>query len=170
MARLLARRAFPVGLLVASASGFAPRASRRVRINDAWRSAPAGWRALSSTRGGDPSVEAQHRKSCPVGALVDVVQKEDQRSGELTRGVVARHLTNKPFHPRGIKVLLAASVVGRVFDVVEAGPPPSPEALAELARTPNPQRGGGRRGGGRGRRRRGGGGGGEARKVASFTG
>ena len=133
------------------------------------------WR-LASTRGGAPSDAAQRRESCPVGAVVDVVEKEAQGTGELTRGVVARHLTNKPFHPRGIKMLLAQSVVGRVFDVVDA-PAVTPERRAELAKTANPhdRR---RRGGGRGRRRGGRGGrgrggrdrGGEDRKVASFTG
>ena len=40
-----------------------------------------------------------------------VVEKENQRTNALTRGVVARHLTSKPFHPRGVKVLLESSIV-----------------------------------------------------------
>ena len=94
-------------------------------------------------------------------------QKEDQPTGKKTRGIVARHLTRAAQHPRGIKVLLAEEVVGRVVAVLET-PEVSDDDLAAFARVSNPQRG---RGGGRGRRRRGGGGGDEApRRVASFTG
>ena len=48
-----------------------------------------------------------------------VVQKEHQRSGEETRGVVGRLLTNSPYHPRGIKVMLASGQVGRVTRIVD---------------------------------------------------
>jgi len=49
-----------------------------------------------------------------VGQHVSVVQKADQRSGQLTSGTVARLLTNSADHPRGIKVQLADGTVGRV--------------------------------------------------------
>jgi len=145
------------------------------------RAAPGACRALARGAGAfdaaapaadGPSDAATTRAAVPVGATVDVVQKEHQRTGELTRGVVARHLTRAPVHPRGIKVLLASSVVGRVFTVVaEPDAPLSPADAAALRRTPNPQRGrrrrgGGRRSGGGG----GGGGGGPARRVASYSG
>ena len=111
--------------------------------------------------GDAPSAAAQKRSAVPLGAVVDVVQKEDQTTGKKTRGVVARHLTRAAQHPRGIKVLLAEEVVGRVVAVLET-PEVSDDDLAAFARVSNPQRG---RGGGRGRRRRGGGGGGdEARR------
>ena len=117
--------------------------------------------------GDAPSAAAQKRSAVPLGAVVDVVQKEDQATGKKTRGIVARHLTRAAQHPRGIKVLLAEEVVGRVVEVLET-PEVSDDDLAAFARVSNPQRG---RGGGRGRRRRGGGGGNEApRRVASFTG
>ena len=118
--------------------------------------------------GDPPSAAAQKRSAVPLGAVVDVVQKEDQPTGKKTRGVVARHLTRAAQHPRGIKVLLAEEVVGRVVAVLET-PEVSEDDLAAFARVSNPQRG---RGGGRGRRRRGGGGGGDEapRRVASFTG
>ena len=117
--------------------------------------------------GDAPSAAAQKRSAVPLGAVVDVVQKEDQPTGKKTRGVVARHLTRAAQHPRGIKVLLAEEVVGRVVEVLET-PEVSDDDLAAFARVSNPQRG---RGGVRGRRRRGGGGGDEApRRVASFTG
>ena len=118
--------------------------------------------------GDPPSAAAQKRSAVPLGAVVDVVQKEDQPTGKKTRGVVARHLTRAAQHPRGIKVLLAEEVVGRVVAVLET-PEVSDDDLAAFARVSNPQRG---RGGGRRRRRRGGGGGGDEapRRVASFTG
>lgn len=49
-----------------------------------------------------------------IGSTVDIVLKADQPTGKLTRGVVARILTRKPFHPRGIKVMLTDGSVGRV--------------------------------------------------------
>ena len=43
-----------------------------------------------------------------------MVQKADQRTGELTDGVVKRILTKSPKHPHGIKVMLDTGEVGRV--------------------------------------------------------
>ncbi len=54
------------------------------------------------------------RSHISVGLEVSVVQKQHQRSGELTQGQVARILTNSPQHPHGIKVKLESGVVGRV--------------------------------------------------------
>jgi uncharacterized repeat protein (TIGR03833 family) len=48
------------------------------------------------------------------GLEVDIVQKQDQRSGVLTRGVVRDILTKSPTHPHGIKVRLETGEVGRV--------------------------------------------------------
>jgi uncharacterized repeat protein (TIGR03833 family) len=59
-------------------------------------------------------VEGTNRKNIFIGATVEVVQKQHQRSGELTEGVVARLLTNSPNHPHGIKVQLTSGKVGRV--------------------------------------------------------
>ena len=49
--------------------------------------------------------------------LVAIVMKEDQRTGELTEGVVDRILTNSPNHPHGIKVRLETGEVGRVKEI-----------------------------------------------------
>ena len=57
------------------------------------------------------------RKNIKVGAKVLVVQKQDQRSGKLTEGVVQRLLTNSEVHPRGIKVMLEGGIVGRVQEI-----------------------------------------------------
>lgn len=59
------------------------------------------------------------RKNIKIGAAVWVVQKQDQRTGKLTEGVVQRILTNLQNHPRGIKVMLEGGIVGRVQDIVE---------------------------------------------------
>ena len=64
-------------------------------------------------------VSGQNRKDIKPGLVVDIVLKEDQKSGKLTRGVVAMILTNSQFHPRGIKVRLQSGEVGRVQNIVE---------------------------------------------------
>ncbi|MEG0154908.1 MAG: YwbE family protein [Lachnospiraceae bacterium] len=59
------------------------------------------------------------RKNIKIGATVMVVQKQNQRAGNLTKGVVQRILTNSQTHPRGIKVMLVGGIVGRVQEIVE---------------------------------------------------
>lgn len=54
------------------------------------------------------------RSNIKIGSKVQVVQKQDQRTGKLTEGVVMRILTNSSNHPRGIKVMLEGGIVGRV--------------------------------------------------------
>lgn len=48
------------------------------------------------------------------GMKVAVVQKNDQRTGKLTEGVVGTVFTKSAYHPRGIKVRLTNGKVGRV--------------------------------------------------------
>ena len=54
------------------------------------------------------------RSDIKIGATVLVVQKQDQRTGKLTEGIVKKILTNSPEHHHGIKVMLEGSIVGRV--------------------------------------------------------
>jgi uncharacterized repeat protein (TIGR03833 family) len=49
---------------------------------------------------------------------VDVVRKEDQRTGKKTRGVVQEILTGSATHPHGIKVRLRDGTVGRVAGII----------------------------------------------------
>lgn len=56
------------------------------------------------------------------GLIVEIVQKEDQRSGKRTRGTVQEILTNSSFHPHGIKVRLADGRVGRVASILSGNP------------------------------------------------
>ena len=52
------------------------------------------------------------------GMEVEVVLKEDQSTGRLTRGFVAEVLTPSPTHPHGIKVRLRDGRVGRVQNIL----------------------------------------------------
>lgn len=60
-----------------------------------------------------------NRKNIHLGDTVDIVQKMDQRTGRLTRGIVKDILTNSPRHPHGIKVRLQTGQVGRVQAVIK---------------------------------------------------
>jgi uncharacterized repeat protein (TIGR03833 family) len=60
-----------------------------------------------------------NRASLRVGMTVLVVQKQDQRTGKLTKGIVKDILTKSPNHPHGIKVRLESGVVGRVKEIVQ---------------------------------------------------
>ena len=57
------------------------------------------------------------RKKIRPGLEVQIVQKQDQRSGLLTRGTVKDVLTKSPTHPHGIKVRLETGEVGRVKEI-----------------------------------------------------
>lgn len=59
------------------------------------------------------------RSNIKPGMKVQVVQKQDQRSGKLTEGIVMRLLTNSANHPRGIKVMLEDGTVGRVQHICD---------------------------------------------------
>jgi len=54
------------------------------------------------------------RDKIKLGVNVFIVQKQDQRSGKLTEGIVKRILTSSSFHPHGIKVELESGKIGRV--------------------------------------------------------
>ena len=59
------------------------------------------------------------RASLRAGMTVLVVQKQDQRTGRLTKGIIKDILTKSPNHPHGIKVRLENGQVGRVKEIVE---------------------------------------------------
>lgn len=64
-------------------------------------------------------MEGTLRKNIVPGITVDIVLKQDQRTGRLTRGTVKDILTNSPSHPHGIKVRLADGQVGRVKAIIQ---------------------------------------------------
>lgn len=59
-------------------------------------------------------MDGTNRSNIKIGSKVMVVQKQDQRTGKLTEGIVKRILTNSMQHHRGIKVMLENNIVGRV--------------------------------------------------------
>ena len=59
------------------------------------------------------------RNNVKSGTKVAVVQKQHQRTGQLTEGIVKDLLTNSSVHPRGIKVRLESGIVGRVQKILE---------------------------------------------------
>jgi uncharacterized repeat protein (TIGR03833 family) len=54
------------------------------------------------------------RSAIKIGSRVQIVEKQNQPTGELTEGVVVRLLTKSPTHPHGIKVVLMGGKIGRV--------------------------------------------------------
>lgn len=62
-------------------------------------------------------MNGNNRSDIRVGARVKVVQKQDQRTGRLTEGIVREILTKSGTHPHGIKVRLEDGVVGRVKEI-----------------------------------------------------
>ena len=59
------------------------------------------------------------RADIKPGMVVNIILKEDQRSGTLTEGIVKDILTNAPRHHRGIKVRLEDGQIGRVQEIIE---------------------------------------------------
>jgi len=58
------------------------------------------------------------RNEIDVGMNVQIVQKQDQSTGNLTDGIVKRILTSSNFHPHGIKVELDDGKIGRVQNLI----------------------------------------------------
>lgn len=64
-------------------------------------------------------MNGSRRADIRAGIEVDIVLKQDQRTGKLTRGIVKDILTNSPSHPHGIKVRLENGQVGRVKHILQ---------------------------------------------------
>ncbi len=64
-------------------------------------------------------MDGTKRSDIKIESHVEIVQKQHQRTGELTEGYVARILTKSPQHPHGIKVRLETGEVGRVKRILE---------------------------------------------------
>jgi uncharacterized repeat protein (TIGR03833 family) len=58
------------------------------------------------------------RNVIKVGSKVQIIEKQNQGTGILTEGIVARLLTKSPNHPHGIKVVLMGGKVGRVQNIL----------------------------------------------------
>jgi len=59
------------------------------------------------------------RDRISIGIIVQIVQKQDQRTGNLTEGKVKRILTSSQFHPHGIKVELDNGKIGRIQKICD---------------------------------------------------
>lgn len=63
-------------------------------------------------------MDGTRRANIRVGSRVAIVLKQDQRTGNLTEGIVQDILTNSATHPHGIKVRLESGAVGRVKEIL----------------------------------------------------
>lgn len=63
-------------------------------------------------------MNGQNRGDIYAGLEVDIILKQDQGSGKLTRGQVQDVLTSSLHHRRGIKVRLTSGEVGRVAQIL----------------------------------------------------
>ena len=72
---------------------------------------------LATVEGKGP-MTGQQRKDIRPGLRVEIVLKQDQRSGKHTVGVVKDILTSSAFHSRGIKVRLESGQIGRVQTIL----------------------------------------------------
>jgi len=70
---------------------------------------------------GSIRVNGQQRTSLRPGLEVEIVLKQDQSTGKLTRGIIKDILTKSPQHPHGIKVRLTNGQVGRVKNILTGG-------------------------------------------------
>src|SRR5689334_1089727 len=84
---------------------------------DTWRGSDAIPVAIPMSPTPPPNPGGK-RSNIRPGMTVRVVQKQHQRTGQLTTGVVVRILTSSPTHPHGIKVQLEGGIVGRVKEIV----------------------------------------------------
>jgi uncharacterized repeat protein (TIGR03833 family) len=63
-------------------------------------------------------LDGKRKDDVQPGAIVRVVEKHNQKTGQLTEGIVKVVLTSSAVHPHGIKVLLESGVVGRVKEII----------------------------------------------------
>lgn len=63
-------------------------------------------------------MSGQNRENIKIGSNVRIVLKKDQRSGNLTEGIVKDLLTKSSYHPHGIKVRLESGDIGRVKEII----------------------------------------------------
>jgi uncharacterized repeat protein (TIGR03833 family) len=63
--------------------------------------------------------DARIRDNIKPGTKVRIVERENQKSGKLTEGIVEKVLTNASRHPHGILVQLKEGMIGRVKEVID---------------------------------------------------
>ncbi|MCF6366331.1 MAG: YwbE family protein [Bacteroidales bacterium] len=68
----------------------------------------------------ESKLSGKNRSNIKIGQEVEIIQKQHQRTGELTDGFVYKILTKSKHHPHGIKVELDTGEVGRVQNILGA--------------------------------------------------
>ncbi|MHA2030074.1 MAG: YwbE family protein [Candidatus Kariarchaeaceae archaeon] len=63
-------------------------------------------------------MDGKLRKNVAISMKVNIVEKQNQRSGKTTEGIVQKILTNSGSHPWGIKVKLKSGKVGRIKQII----------------------------------------------------
>ena len=63
-------------------------------------------------------MDGTNRSDIRAGLEVKIVLKKDQRTGQLTQGIVKNILTKSNSHPHGIKVRLESGEIGRVKEIL----------------------------------------------------
>ena len=63
-------------------------------------------------------MKGTERANIEPGIEVSIVQKQDQQSGKLIKGIVKDILTKASSHPHGIKVRLENGLIGRVKEII----------------------------------------------------
>ncbi len=64
-------------------------------------------------------IDGRQRKNIHIGLFTEIVQKQNQKSGELNQGIISKILTKSVSHPHGIKVQLESGLIGRVKNIFE---------------------------------------------------
>jgi uncharacterized repeat protein (TIGR03833 family) len=64
-------------------------------------------------------MDGNRRCNIRPGLRVSIVLKKDQRTGNLTEGIVKDILTKSPTHVHGIKVRLESGEIGRVKEIFD---------------------------------------------------
>ena len=64
-------------------------------------------------------LDGKRKDDVQPGAIVKVVEKHNQKTGQMTEGIVRQVLTSSAVHPRGIKVLLESGTIGRVKEIIK---------------------------------------------------
>jgi uncharacterized repeat protein (TIGR03833 family) len=65
------------------------------------------------------ALDGKIRGNIKRGSMVKIVQKDNQKTGKLTEGIVKEILTRSSSHPFGVKVLLENGTIGRVKEVID---------------------------------------------------
>lgn len=66
----------------------------------------------------DSKWDGRNRSNIEIGGHVEIVEKQDQGTDNVTEGYVKKILTNSKNHPHGIKVELETGEVGRVKEIL----------------------------------------------------